>query len=330
MVRNAGLLRLPQLLECRDPPMKTSSARRSAAFTLVELLVVIGIISILIALLIPVLSKMRESAKQVTCSNNLRTLGQAMIAYASENDGYLPATSQYKVGDPNNDEDAADWVYWQPDRAQKAMDPNALIRQSALSKYLSLSAGNTSMLRCPSDNVEAHPGFTAGTAFPYSYVMNCFIAGNSSASNAKFSTAFIPYAGAAGSPAVSGAPCHSLHKVRNPSQKVLMYEQAEVAWPNGTPAPGIDDGDGCPWYGASTPPSAGSSTWSACAGNIDLLSIRHDPQRPDTTGEKSQAGNYDQAVPFASGRGNVVFCDGHADFVARSFLHEPEHTLGSY
>lgn len=308
--------------------MKTSLPRRSSAFTLVELLVVIGILAVLISLLLPVLSKMRESAKQVTCSGNLRSLGQAMIMYANDNDGYLPATSQYKPGDPNADENAADWIYWQPDRAKTVMDPNVLIRQSALAKYLSLSVSNSGMLRCPSDNVEAHPGYAAGTAYPYSYVMNCFIAGSSSASNPTFASKFTPYAGGSGSPAALPTVCPSLHKVKNASQKALMYEQAELAYPAGTPGPGIDDGDGCPWYGSSAiPPTANNAT---CGGNIDLLSIRHDPQRLDTTGEQSQTGSYAQAVPFANARGNVVFCDGHVDFVTRSYLHLPDHTLGTY
>jgi prepilin-type N-terminal cleavage/methylation domain-containing protein/prepilin-type processing-associated H-X9-DG protein len=308
--------------------MKTSSPRRSSAFTLVELLVVIGILAVLISLLLPVLSKMRESAKQVTCSGNLRSLGQAMIMYASDNDGYLPATSQ---GTPTL-ENPADWIWWQPDRLAANMnDPDVMIRKSALAKYLSLSSSNTGMLRCPSDNVEVHqPNSLTNppSPYPYSYVMNCFIAGSSSASNPTFASKFTSYAGGAGSPAPLPTVCQSLHKVKNPSQKALMYEQAEVAWPAGPPAPGIDDGDGCPWYGSSAvPPTAINAT---CGGNIDLLSIRHDPQRADTTGEKSQAGTYAQAVPFANFRGNVVFCDGHVDFVARSYLHLPEHTLGTY
>jgi prepilin-type N-terminal cleavage/methylation domain-containing protein/prepilin-type processing-associated H-X9-DG protein len=67
-----------------------SPHRRRAGFSLIELLVVIGIIAILIAILIPVLTKTREQSNRVQCLSNLRSLAQALTLYANTNKDRLP------------------------------------------------------------------------------------------------------------------------------------------------------------------------------------------------------------------------------------------------
>ncbi len=80
----------------------------SRGFTLVELLVVIGIIALLISILLPSLAKARESANTMACLSNLKQIGLGITMYAADNRGLLPPSNWSAwTAPPENDQ-----VYW--------------------------------------------------------------------------------------------------------------------------------------------------------------------------------------------------------------------------
>jgi prepilin-type N-terminal cleavage/methylation domain-containing protein/prepilin-type processing-associated H-X9-DG protein len=71
-------------------PRRSLSSARSSGFTLVELLVVIGIIAVLTAILLPAIGRARKSASDLVCLANLRSIGHSALLYANEWRGVLP------------------------------------------------------------------------------------------------------------------------------------------------------------------------------------------------------------------------------------------------
>ena len=84
----------------RPPAVAVRSVAPGGGFTIIELLVSLGIIAVLIALLMPALSISRRQARSLSCQANLRAIGQALYVYQVENDGWIfPAVVNPATGD---------------------------------------------------------------------------------------------------------------------------------------------------------------------------------------------------------------------------------------
>jgi prepilin-type N-terminal cleavage/methylation domain-containing protein len=219
---------------------------RRAAFTLVELLVVLAIIVVLVSMLLPALGRVRNQIGSVTCLNNLKQLGAAMTAYLGDNGGNYPKPAVTAVYE--------NWVYW-----NGGQNP----ANGRIVPYFGGLAATTKVLTCP-----ANAGNTYVPSYPYSYSVNEYMC--------RYYENTI-----------------NVRQVLNPSGKILAVCESSQT---------IDDG--C-W--ASQNYLNGTF--------VNLLSNRHDMRYES---------RYDYLISDdLSGRGAVVFVDGHSAFISRANSLDP-------
>jgi len=144
-------------------PSSTGRMQRGAgispaqAFTLIELLVVVAIISLLIAVLLPSLSRAKGQARRTVCQANMRSIGHGVAFYLNDNNGVLPAARIYGAGG-----------YARPASFHRPLGAFIAETKRPLNRYLK----NIDIFECPSDRgdpVIGAPSFFRehGTSYAY-------------------------------------------------------------------------------------------------------------------------------------------------------------------
>ncbi|MDB5325578.1 MAG: hypothetical protein JWM57_1147 [Phycisphaerales bacterium] len=321
-------------------------------FTLVELLVVIGIIALLISILLPSLNKAREAARRVKCLSNMRQIALAMTMFTQDNNGLMPgqgvAGKFYKANKismgiyiPANQAEVigmANWISY-----SRATDPiNASmgtgntagsigdqnITMSGLARYLgvkptvaqtpdtqnSVSPQLDSLYRCPSDKLEGRYADTLGAP---QKVYRYSYAANKLFMNtiAAPDTTNVPAtltATMATADRMGGKFNGHISSIKDASNRILLVCEDGKA---------IDDG--------SWTPAPYNSPFNNVTGQAtELLSSYHDGNYNQTVLRGASAGSSTGGATNC--RSNVVMIDGHGEFLTRKDAFSQIHAGNPY
>jgi prepilin-type processing-associated H-X9-DG protein len=266
----------------RSNPARSFASTRPFAFTLVELLVVIGIIALLIAILLPTLSSAREGAKSVKNLSNLRQLGLGVELYRNDNKGFYPRHSSLGATVPRTR--WADYIYPYMKHTEVYMSPGLSGDEKLLlSKSFAHTVDSTSGADIPGVTIKF-----GGYGYNYHYLGNAREPGG------------VP-------------PYHANSKdIRAASRTIAIADthgskNGTENWTNegvyaiDPPFMSVNLGSRGSRKSSATP---GPGNYAYTGGNDG------DPKHRSTPAERIK------------GRVGVVFCDGHAEAMKRSEMDD--------
>ncbi|HEY1921273.1 MAG TPA: DUF1559 domain-containing protein [Tepidisphaeraceae bacterium] len=301
--------------------------RKKAGFTLVELLVVIGIIALLVGILLPALGRARQQANSLSCQSNLRQIGAAIIMYAQANNDRLPlfywnGDGDIRKTDPTQS-GATDWSFLILPYFNKA---------GANGTYTGQDAGALSAIYKDKDTISGtymptgtnppFPNYDSEKVLTYSVLTALFRFTPGPLAN-DFST--YNHSGAKSGPQDDGERPFKIGQIKHPSDIIMVMDAVQIGNQgltgtlSGTWASDADlwliQGSNCQWQ------------WNQAGG---LLSYCQQiwPQGPDAgmnkdyptyaamegdTGPNNAFGNDMRFRHMNNTQANALCCDGHVE-----------------